>query len=196
MRIALLALCVVRLSACGPRTEKPIEQPPTSPSATPSPAITSGEWGAPNINVCALLAREQVAAIQNTTIANVLSTGRPDGDLLVSQCVYNAEAPSDSVIVSAIERNAQAGPGGGTREFWRKTFDEKEERGKEEEEKEFIPPQKIEGLADEAYWMGGALYSLKNEIILRVSVGGVGDEQSKLQKSRTLSEQALARLFP
>src|SRR5436305_161396 len=60
------------------------------------------------------------------------------------------------------------------------------------------PPKKVEGVGEEAYWsgnrFGGALYVLKKETIVRVSVGGPGDEEKKLSRSKALAEKVLGRL--
>ena len=41
---------------------------------------------------------------------------------------------------------------------------------------------------------GGLLYVLQNDYLVRISVGGTGDEQSKLEKSKALAQKALSRL--
>ena len=60
------------------------------------------------------------------------------------------------------------------------------------------PPKPIAGLGDEAFWVGdplsGALYVLKGEIFLRVSVGGPTDEAQKIKRARALASRALKRL--
>jgi hypothetical protein len=70
------------------------------------------------------------------------------------------------------------------------------ERGEEEEGS--ARPEAVRGLGDEAFWtasrVGGALYVLKGERFFMVSVGGKGDEESKLKKAKTLAQSALRRL--
>jgi hypothetical protein len=72
------------------------------------------------------------------------------------------------------------------------------EREEEGEGKEGSPPQRVKNLADEAFWVGspvgGALYVLKNDLFFRISIGGGGDQKSKLAKSRTLAEKILKQL--
>ena len=59
-------------------------------------------------------------------------------------------------------------------------------------------PQKIEGLGDASYWlgnpMGGILYVLKNDRMLRISFGGPGSANDKLAKSKALAQKAMRRL--
>ena len=57
---------------------------------------------------------------------------------------------------------------------------------------------RIEGLGDDARWsstrVGSVLYVLKNEAILRVSLGGKDDEKTRIEKCRALAQKALERL--
>ncbi len=60
------------------------------------------------------------------------------------------------------------------------------------------PPERIEGIGDEAFWAGnekiGAFYVLKGSCYIRVSVGGGDDKQTRIKKSRDLADLALKRL--
>ena len=56
----------------------------------------------------------------------------------------------------------------------------------------------VRGVGDEAFWsasrVGGALYVLKRDRYLRISVGGAGGIEAKLKKSKTLALKALNRI--
>jgi len=56
----------------------------------------------------------------------------------------------------------------------------------------------IKGVGEQAYWVGspmvGALYVLKGNTFLRISVGGVREEAARIQKSVALARLALKRL--
>jgi hypothetical protein len=56
----------------------------------------------------------------------------------------------------------------------------------------------VEGIGDEAFWtgnrVGGALFVLKGNAYLRISVGGAGDQAAKIEKSKTLAASALKQL--
>jgi len=41
---------------------------------------------------------------------------------------------------------------------------------------------------------GGLPYVLQNDYLLRISIGGPGDAQSKVEKSKALTQKALSRL--
>jgi hypothetical protein len=42
--------------------------------------------------------------------------------------------------------------------------------------------------------VGGALYVLKNDLFLRLSIGGAGDQKVKLNKSIALAQKILKKL--
>ena len=54
------------------------------------------------------------------------------------------------------------------------------------------------GLGDEAFWTGdgfvGALYVLKGESYLRISIGGGKDSSTRLERSKRRAAVALKRL--
>ncbi len=54
------------------------------------------------------------------------------------------------------------------------------------------------GIGDEAFWVGdhgvATLHVLKGDAFLRISVGGGGDESTRIEKTKTLARKALKRL--
>ncbi len=94
------------------------------------------------------------------------------------------------------------------REYWERIFsrlgkqgeaeEEKKEEKRGEEEEKKVPPKRVDGVGEEAFWtgnrFGGALYVLKNDFILRISVGGPGEEEVKIDKSKALAAKAMSRL--
>ena len=71
-------------------------------------------------------------------------------------------------------------------------------RGEEGEEEEGAPPKPVPGVGDEAFWAGGrvagALYVLKGNAFIRISIGGPGDESAKIEKLKALARKVIARL--
>jgi len=59
-------------------------------------------------------------------------------------------------------------------------------------------PRRIEGLGEDAYWVGtpitGALYVLQGDNFVRISVGGVGEEPARIEKSKVLARAVVKRL--
>lgn len=71
------------------------------------------------------------------------------------------------------------------------------ERGEEEEE-EGANVERVGGVGEKAYWVksgpSAALYVLKNDQFLILSIGGGDAEPIKLKKTKALAQQALMRL--
>ena len=130
------------------------------------------------------------------------------------QCYYALPTLSNSVSVTLTEQNPQAKSTQSMKDYWEMTFgkdEHKSERERErerekkkqetregEEEEEGAPMEPVRGVGDEAFWsasrVGGALYVLKRDRYLRISVGGAGNIEAKLKKSKTLALKALKRI--
>ena len=97
------------------------------------------------------------------------------------------------------------------REFWKERFgsagNEKErerererDRDKkakvtEEEDEERAPPERVKGIGEEAYAVGnakmGALYVLKGDKFLRISIGGSHSQPERIEKMKTLAQYVM-----
>lgn len=111
----------------------------------------------------------------------------------------------NSVSLTVTQQSSNAGAED-IREFWdRSARGHEGEREKErdkarasEEEEEGAPAERVKGIGEEAYAVGnakfGALYVLKGNKILRISVGGAHSQSDRLQKMKTLAEYAINRL--
>jgi hypothetical protein len=210
-----LLLCGLGLSGCrsGESNQKPSSSP--SPSARPSVAMVKSK-----VDVCNLLTSDDLKDVQGEAYQDAQRSDRVDGEFIVAQCYYALPTTINSVVVNVTTAKDEAGarsPKG----FWEQTFggdEQKEREGKEEparererekakeprareeeaEAKEASPPQPVKDLGDEAFWVGspvgGALYVLKNDLFLRLSIGGAGDQKVKLSKSRALAQKILKKL--
>ncbi|HEX8097996.1 MAG TPA: hypothetical protein VF507_08170 [Pyrinomonadaceae bacterium] len=177
-------------------------------------------------DACALLTKEEVGTVEGDTIKETKSSGNAGGGFLVSQCFYAANDFSKSVSLALTQTDPTNPQKRQPKEFWEQTFrrgpeeerekdkekdkdkgkgKEKErareaERGRErgEENEEKVPPKKVAGLGDEAFWtasrVGGALYVLKGNAFIRISVGGPGTDADKLNRSKALAQKALRRM--
>jgi hypothetical protein len=69
---------------------------------------------------------------------------------------------------------------------------------KEEGEEDEGMPRRVAGVGDEAFWTGGeknaALYVLKNDAVVRVSVGVPGEPDEKIKKASELARKVLKQL--
>lgn len=131
--------------------------------------------------------------MQGEALQTTLPSEREYGEYFIAQCYYQLPTITNSVVVNVTTPKER---GKSVKEFWRSTHAEAG-RGKEPEEKE-SGPEKIAGVGEDAYWeasgIAGALYVLKKDAVLRISVGGASDSRTKLEKSKTLAQKALARL--
>ncbi len=209
MRLKLLALCLLCIASVGcqkdsaPATNsQPVAQeagaaspsPVTVPSE-PTPAETT--FAKPKLDACALLTGSEIQSVQGESVKESKLSGQLSGGLTISQCFFTLPTFNNSISLIV----AHKGEGADAREpkeFWRTTFhaEKKEEKTRKKAE-ESDPPKKISGLGDEAFWMGnriaGALYVLKGDAYVRVSVGGPSDKASQT-RARLLAQKALARL--
>jgi hypothetical protein len=192
----------------------PASQNGEPPATTPVAGTSKGK-----IDACALLTSAEIRSVQGEPLKEVKASGSAEKGFAISQCFFTLPTFNNSISLVVTQRGEGAG-GRDPKEFWEETFDkqsegerdrerdkksatkerEKEvrERSREEEEEEAPPAQRITGIGDEAFWtgsrVGGALYVLNGSTYLRVSVGGAGDQQSKINKSKALARLVLKRL--
>lgn len=163
------------------------------------------------IDACALITNEEVQSIQESPIKDTKASAQSDGSFRVGQCFYTAETFNKSVSLAVTQADPKSAKPRNPKDFWKETFgryegEAKEEKGDEEkrkslrdqDEEKARPPKKVDGIGDAAYWtanrMGGALYVLKKDVFIRISVGGPESEEAKVNRSKALAEKALSRL--
>jgi hypothetical protein len=147
-------------------------------------------------DVCGLLTTEDVEPVQGEPFKDTKPSEKSASGLLVEQCYFELPTASNSIVLT-VTRKAEGGRD--PSESWKDMFHrEKSQEKKEEGEEREKEAQKVEGIGDEAFWtgtrVGGALFVLKGNLYLRISVGGAGDQAQKLEKSKTLAQIALKRL--
>jgi hypothetical protein len=139
------------------------------------------------LNACALLSSDEVREVQGEAVQE-LRPSQSTRAFRVTQCFYRtptfARSVSVALAVPLETDTARSGP----RAYWNATFHASEEA------------KPVPALGDEAYWVSdrvtGALYVLRGDAFLRLSVGGVADEAARLERARALAESALRRLPP
>jgi hypothetical protein len=156
------------------------------------------------LDACSLLTSAEIKAIQGSAIIEAKANEHSDAGLRMSQCYFSAEQSNKSVSLVVTQSDPDHPSNRTPKDFWKETFGhgsiaEKEHDGdKEGEEHESPLPMKIEGIGDEAYWagsrVGGALYAIKKNTFIRISVGGPDSQEIKIDKSKKLAEKALGRL--
>jgi len=146
---------------------------------------------------CRLLTDAEMRAVQGHAPTQKIQSEQPAGSFRFTQCFYRTAELSSSVSVALglpLTDSKRSGP----RDYWQAQFkrEEREEREESDEKKQL--PRRLAGFGDEAFWVGdpvtGALYVLRGEVFLRVSVGGSADQSEKIKRARTLAIYALKRL--
>jgi hypothetical protein len=153
-------------------------------------------------DACGLVSKEEVESVQGSPVNETKSSEHSDGVFLVSQCLYTAAEFSKSVTLALVRSDPKQGSKRSPKDFWKEKFDpyeNEEPKAKSGDEKEQgSAPKKIEGLGDDAYWVGnrfgGILYVLKGDAFISIGLGGTDDEETKLKKSKVLAQKALQRL--
>jgi hypothetical protein len=164
------------------------------------------------IDACALITGEEVQAIQGSPVKDTKGSEQSDGSFRVAQCFYSAETFNKSVSLAVTQADPASPKARNPRDFWKETFgrfdgsikleDADEQKKKNlremEEERGQRPPKKLEGVGDGAFWtanrVNGALYVLKGDVLIRISVGGPDSEDVMIDRCKALAKKALSRL--
>lgn len=153
-------------------------------------------------DACSLVAKEEIESVQGAPVNETKASEHSEGVSVVSQCLFNAADSSKSVTVAIVRSDPKQNSERTPKDFWKEKFDpywdeEPKSNGGDEKE-QGSPPKKIQGLGDDAYWVGnrfgGILYVLKGDAFFSIGVGGTDDQETKLKKSKALAEKALQRL--
>jgi hypothetical protein len=202
----LSAACcaILALPGC---SKRPSAQPQAD-ARDPSSSTPASAAAKVKIDACSLLISEEIESVQGEPVKETKSSSNTGRGFFIAQCYFALPTSSNSISLTVTQKSDGA-DARHPKEFWRETFHrdpdanetrekEKESGREEEKEEKKSPPQKIDGLGNEAFWMGTqvgtALYVLKGDCFLRISVGGAGDVASKLEKSKKLAGFALERL--
>ena len=163
------------------------------------------------VDACALLTPAEIETIQGERVEETIPTAQPGGGSFATQCLFRAPTLSKSVSLSLTVSDRQHPVALTARQLWQKQFhssevenDEELAEGKGEKkleperEREGRKPRPVRGLGEEAYWVASpvasALYVLKGEVFLRISVGSGGSESERMEKSKALARAALKHL--
>src|SRR3954471_2314880 len=105
-------------------------------------------------NICKAIPASQLERVQKAKLLIAKPTEHDDGKLTTSACYFRMDPDALSVSLEIMSRSK--GDSIDPREFWESRFREREvENGKElsENEEKRVPPEKLNGLGDDAYWV-------------------------------------------
>jgi len=190
--ISLIAGCFASFASCS-------KKEPLANVATPAPPQQNlpAADSKPAIDACTLLTSAEIESVQGQPVQDTKPSVQSFGGLAISQCYFTLTAQSNSVVLT-VTQSAGGGNAVEVKKSWEQMLrgsESERKDGKEEKEKK---PLKIEGIGDAAFWsgshVGGAIYVLKGDSYIRISVGGPGDSEAKIDKSKKLGQAVLNRL--
>ena len=173
---------------------------------------------------CPLLSASEIQTVQGEAVADMQGSERTSNSLSTAQCFYRLPTFSKSVSLEVTRPVGTGDSSRAAEDFWERRFGsgreaeeremaaerefekkrggerkaDREEEEREREEEQSGRPQPVPGLGDAAFWSGNqlnsSLYVRKDNVIVRLSIGGPEDHAAKMKKARTLAEQVLKRL--
>ena len=158
------------------------------------------------LDACKLLTSDDIQSVQGERVEETRPGAQPGGDLRISECVFRTTTPAKAVSLALAEPSRRQ-----PRDYWRKRFhgipnrkpgeagaNRNENTDRDGGDADASRPRVISDLGNEAFWVGGrvtgALYVLRANSFIRISVGGVRDESARIEKSVALARAALKRL--
>ena len=174
---------------------------PSASAASPDASVQSSEQqnsnavsGKRSIDACQLLTSAEISAVQGEAVRDARSSERTSGAFTISQCFYTLPTFVNSVSLEVTRRTPGSSGGLSVKDFWQQSF----RTEKKDKEEEGGKPLTVPGIGDDAFWVGnsqvGALYVLKKDAYLRISIGGSDDASKKIKRSKMLAQKALKRL--
>lgn len=183
----VIACCLAVLASCSKD-----ERAENAADPTPLPAAPA----LPPVDACALLTAEEIASVQGQPHQEAKLSMQSHAGFAVSQCYFALPTPSDSIVLNVTQ--ASTGQALALRQQWDELLHGAQSKKGKRELGEDASPLSISGLGEQAFWkgsaVGGALHVLKGQTHLRISVGGPGDTEAKINKSKALAEFVLGRL--
>lgn len=191
-----VVLLGVSVGCSKPAAPTVVASPSPSPSAAPLPKTeTTPPAPVTDDFACTLLTKEEIQAVQGEAFKSTKPSHQAGGGLTISQCYFELPTTVNSLVLT-VTRKTDGGRD--PSENWREIFHREESARKKEGEEKEKEALKVDGIGDEAFWtgnrVGGALFVLKGNCYIRISVGGAGDQKQKIEKSKALAESVLKRL--
>ena len=195
-----LALLLFAAAGCS-KSDKPevstaTPQPSASSSQPSSSSPAAKETAGDGAFACTLLTKEEAQAVQGEPFNDTKASQKTSAGLTQSQCYFQMPTAVNSIVLTVTQR-AEGADARDPKQNWQELFHH-DKPSKKKGEKEEPGPEKIEGIGDDAFWtgsrVGGALYVLKGNSFIRISIGGGSDRPEKIEKSKALAQSVLKRL--
>lgn len=191
-RFLLALTCgLLFLSGCNSQTSK-------ASQASAAESMKSAGF----LNACSLIDSSEIAASQSGEVKSADAANQKVGALAISRCyyaVFSKEKTDLSVHLEVIQSDPASANSDALAKYWEKSVHRAGMKGEEEEEGEEAPEAKpVSGVGEQAFWFGsdkgGVFYAMAKNRLVRLSLGGPGSAQSKIEKSKTLVMAVFSRL--
>jgi hypothetical protein len=163
---------------------------------------------------CSAISKDEISSVQGETVLDESSSEHFAGPLRSSQCFYRLATFNKSINLEVTRPAGRGDTSTAIDEFWQLRFGKKADQDNEEnaeinqvspvanrereEEEHRSRPEPVNGIGDESYWVGnqlnGSLYVRRDDVVVRLSLGGPEDQAVKIKKATTLAQIALGRL--
>lgn len=186
--LVLICVCAIGASGCNRRSRLDSDLSQSRNNAT--------------LDASNLLTSSDIQSVLHETLTDKVGSSHSESGFDIAQCYFTVSVPSKSVVVTVTSRG-KSSEGKDPRDFWFEKFHPDKSRSNEKEEgeeeaRDSVPPSKVEGVGEEAFWVRtgslGALYALQRDKFIRVAIGGADDEPTRKEKSATLARLALKGL--
>jgi hypothetical protein len=187
-----LLFLLLALLLCGGCNKRSTPRQASSPNPTAAGMI--------KIDASKLLTSEEIQSVLGEPLKEPVAATRSEAGFAISQCYFTLPTPSNSAVLTVTSRgngNQAQDP----RQFWMEKFhpsQDEDAKKRQEEERKPVPPEKVDGVGDEAYWVEsgstGALYVLQANNFIRVAIGGTDEKPARINKTKKLAQFALERL--
>jgi len=197
MRAVILFIFPLAFLSCRKNTSN--ADPARSQQSVNTNATSTLTQSGMKIEADKLLTNSEVESVTGEPAKQAVTSARTEAGFAISQCYFQTAIPAKSVVVTVTSR-APGPEAKEPRQFWEAKFhgEGNEEKDTEEPQRRQAPPEKVEGVGDEAYWVEsgstGALYALQANRFIRVAIGGSDDKTIKMQKAKRLAGLVLNRL--
>lgn len=158
---------------------------------------------AQQLEVCALLTTEEIVAAQGEAFREARPGTVVEQNLVRRQCFFALPAFTDSVALEVISSEASAPPST-VRTFWERHLAaalaaaEREKATGVDLKRKAEPVIAVDGLGESAVWTGnrnlGVLYVLQGDSIIRLSIGGAADVETKIERASKLASAVLRKI--
>src|SRR5262249_34521317 len=109
-------------------------------------------------DACSLVSKQELESVQGAPVIEAKTNQHSDGAFVVCQCFYTAAEFSKSVTLALVRSDPKQGSARSPKDFWKEKFDpyqdEEPKTNSGDEKERGSAPKKIEGLGDDAYWVG------------------------------------------